>query len=124
MTARGELDDLVFPIPKTVRIRDRAHLERIVGLGCCIPGCPHGWASFADPWYRAHARKFIHAHHVRVGAGTGIKPSDSQAVGICAPHHYEGHHTGWETFERKHTVDLQAISNALWGQTLELRSRK
>lgn len=110
--------------PKQRRIRDRAHLARIRALGCCVPRCPHGRASFRDPWYREYAQRFIHAHHIRIGAGTGLKPSDSQVIGLCAPHHHEGHQCGWRTFERKYGIDLYAISQTLWAETLDIRSKQ
>lgn len=51
-----------------------------------------------------------HAHHVRTSAnsGTGIKPSDFNAVPLCAAHHNEVHTIGQKTFEEKHGVDLMA----------------
>lgn len=124
MAERGELDDLVFPLFKKGRIRDRAHLDRICDLGCCVQRCRFSWLAFLNPWARSNYRELIHPHHIRIGAGTGIKPGDDQAAGICFAHHHEGHQCGWRTFERKYGIDLHAISQTLWAETLDIRSKQ
>ena len=78
----------------TVRYRSPAHLSWVRSLGCGIQGC--------------HERP-IHAHHNRSAAtaGTGVKPGDANVINLCWRHHAEGHQTGWKTFEKKYSVDLQ-----------------
>ena len=52
----------------------------------------------------------VHAHHVRRSStsGTGLKPDACYCVPLCAVHHWEGHNKGWDTFERKYNVGLDA----------------
>lgn len=64
----------------------------------------------------------IQAHHVRKGAGVGLKPADRSAVGLCLSHHTEGHTVGWRSFEVRYGVDLSAIAARLW--TESTRERK
>lgn len=61
---------------------------------------------------RVECSKTHHAHHVRTAAtaGTGMKPPDADCVCLCAVHHSEGHRTGWQTFQTKYGVDLQALA--------------
>ncbi len=60
-----------------------------------------------------------HAHHVRAGTGggTAMKPPDRWAVPLCPAHHSEGHTGGWITFERKYSVTLRAVAEALASQS-------
>lgn len=85
----------VTPIRKTVRVRSPRHLARIRTLRCCVPYCP------GQP---------IEAHHVRIGAGVGIKPSDDAVTPLCQFHHRQLHDTGRHTFEGRYAVDLSAIA--------------
>jgi hypothetical protein len=54
----------------------------------------------------------IHAHHIRSAAtaGTGIKPSDFDAVPLCEVHHRSIHDHGSKTFAERYKVDLTAIA--------------
>lgn len=83
---------------KQPRLRSPAHLAWIRTRPCCVRQC----------W-----REPIHAHHDRHGAGTGIKPDDSQALPICWWHHEQGHRIGWKTFEALHGLDLTVIASWL-----------
>lgn len=58
----------------------------------------------------------MEAHHVREGqtGGTGLKPGDDSAVGLCSHHHAEGHAIGWKTFEQRYRVDLDKAAADLW----------
>lgn len=58
----------------------------------------------------------IEAHHVREGrnGGMGLKCDDSEVVPLCALHHHEGHAIGWQTFQMKYKVDLQAEARKIW----------
>lgn len=80
---------------KTPRVRSPRHLARLRALPCCVSGC----------W-----REPIHAHHDRHGAGTGVKPDDTQAVNLCWWHHEQGHRIGWKSFEGLHQLDLGVIA--------------
>lgn len=110
-------------LPKQVRIRDRAHKKRIVALGCCVPSCICSFLRFKDPWVRAQYEGAIHPHHVRIGAGTALKPGDDCCVPLSWRHHHEIHQIGARSFERKYSLDLMAIARALRAETLEIRSR-
>jgi len=81
---------------KVARVRSPAHLERLRSLRCCVRHC---------------RRQPIHAHHVRIGAGVGMKPDDTQCVNVCWWHHEQGHRIGWRTFEALHGLDLTAIAS-------------
>jgi hypothetical protein len=56
-----------------------------------------------------------HAHHIRSAAtaGTGMKPSDFDAVPLCAAHHDELHRAGQNAFEEKYGVNLLAEARKL-----------
>lgn len=86
-------------IQKTERLRSPRHLAWVRSLPCSVPGC---------------RGELIEAHHVRKGAGVGLKPSDRYCVGVCVEHHAEGHSLGWRTFEIRYGVDLSAIAAQLW----------
>lgn len=111
--------------PKQVLIRDRAHLNRIIALGCCVPGCVAHFSRFSDPWVREQFAGRIHPHHVRLGAGAGMKqkPGDERCVPLDWLHHDEVH-KGARTFERKYGIDLYTISQILWAETLDIRSKQ
>jgi hypothetical protein len=93
-------------LPKTERLRSPRHLAWIRTLPCSVPGC---------------RSDIIEAHHVRKGAGVGLKPADRNAVGLCVDHHTEGHQQGWRTFEVKHGLDLSAIAARLWTESNQQR---
>ncbi len=63
----------------------------------------------------------IEAHHVRKGAGIGLKPSDRAAAPLCMEHHSEGHTLGWRSFEVRHGLDLTAIAAKLWAESNQQR---
>src|SRR5258708_151865 len=93
-------------LPKTERLRSPRHLAWIRTLPCSVPGCTGA---------------MVQAHHIRVRAGTGLKPSDRHCVGLCLLHHTEGHTGGWRSFEIKHGVDLSAIAARLWSESNQQR---
>jgi hypothetical protein len=55
------------------------------------------------------------AHHAREGAngGMGLKPDDTTAVPLCAFHHAEIHRIGWQSFEKRHRLDLSELARKL-----------
>lgn len=85
--------------PKTERLRSPRHLAWVRTLPCSVPGCD------SDD---------IHAHHVRKGAGIGLKPADGNCTPLCFEHHAEIHLNGSRTFEIRHGVDLSVIAARLW----------
>jgi hypothetical protein len=87
---------------KVAPVRSKLHLARLRRRRCCVPGC---------------RRVGQHAHHVRKGAGTGMKPGDDKCVNFCPEHHGEGHLSGWQTFEAKYDLDLSSIAARLWTET-------
>jgi hypothetical protein len=68
---------------KEKRIRDKKHLAFVRTLPCI--------RCFQAP---------SQAAHVRLGSicGTGLKPSDSKILPMCAAHHFESHNVGEKTF--------------------------
>lgn len=76
------------------------HLAWIREQPCAVPGC---------------RVKRIEAHHVRTAAnaGTGVKPPDSFAIGLCQYHHTRGaesiHQLGQDTFAARHGIDLERV---------------
>jgi hypothetical protein len=92
----------VIPLPKTERLRSPRHLAWIRSLPCSVSGCK---------------RNDVQAHHVRKGAGTGIKPADGNCAPLCFHHHAEGHAVGWRTFEVKHGLDLSSIAARHWAES-------
>lgn len=50
----------------------------------------------------------VHAHHIRTAAnsGTGLKPDDRFAVGLCACHHDAVHRYGHLTFQAMYGINL------------------
>ena len=93
-------------LPKTERHRSPRHRAWVRTLPCSVPGCD------SDD---------IHAHHVRKGAGVGMKPADGNCAPLCFDHHSEGHLIGWRTFEVRHGLDLSAIAARLWAQSNQQR---
>lgn len=89
-------------LPKTERLRSPRHLAWIRSLPCSVPGCKG---------------EMVQAHHIRVRAGTGLKPSDRHCVGLCLVHHTEGHSGGWRSFEVRHGLDLSDIAAKLWTES-------
>lgn len=89
-------------LPKTERLRSPCHLAWLRTLPCSVPGC---------------TGEMVQAHHIRVRAGVGLKPSDRHCAPICLEHHAEGHQGGWRSFEIKHDVDLSAIAARLWSES-------
>jgi len=89
-------------LPKTERLRSPRHKAWIRTLPCSVPYC---------------RSRDIEAHHVREGAGTAIKPSDSSCTPLCFLHHQEGHRVGWRTFEARYQLDLSAIAARLWAES-------
>lgn len=73
--------------PKVKTPRNAKYLAYIRTHSCCRCGYPPGQGN-------------IHAHHVRLGAGAGMgmKPSDYNAVPLCAACHAKNHNTGERTF--------------------------
>jgi hypothetical protein len=87
-----------MPNFKQKRIRDRAHLNFIKTLPCCMCGAPQ-----SDP------------AHIRLGTdgGTGLKPSDNYVLPLCRPCHQE-EHRGSRTFWAKAKRDPLGLANALY----------
>ena len=83
---------------KMPRVRSSTHLEWIRSLPCIVPGC------------RVWRLTGVHAHHVRIGAGTALKPGDDMTIPACYSHHSQGHDRGWKTFEAKYGLNLEACA--------------
>lgn len=100
-------------IPKVKRVNSPAHEARVRALPCCVLGC-HG--------------KPVETHHERrgTGGGTGLKPDSRWVVSLCLRHHREGHTIGWNTFEKRYSLDLRAIAadNAMMSRGLGLLSEE
>lgn len=91
------------------RIRPRSGIERaprrewprhrkfVRPRNCCVPKCIAGPIEFC---------------HVRTAAnsGTGLKPFDWHAVGMCRMHHQESHDIGDDTFQRRYGIDFEKLA--------------
>ena len=75
------------------------HRKFIRSLNCCVPGCTD--------------EGLIEVAHVRSAAnsGTGIKPIDGFAVGMCRDHHHEQHSIGVKSFETKYRINLESLAH-------------
>lgn len=106
-------DVQVTPRFKIPRVRSARHLARVRLLPCCVPGC------------RVWRLSGCHAHHVRTGAGTGIKPDDSLVIPACFEHHMEIHQRGALTFQWQYSINLRAIAawHAFYSRCLGILSR-
>ena len=105
-------------LPKTVRIRDRAHKKRIKTLPCSFllcrrcPSDPHHLTCSPEPKAR------------------GLTAGDNWLVPLCRIHHSAAypnsvHSTGRELeWWHKMGINPIALAERLWNETLELRSRK
>jgi hypothetical protein len=84
--------------PKPQRVRDKAYIEWIKGLRCCITACPN-----PDP------------HHVNPagGGGMGTKCSDRRAVPLAHWIHQEIHQIGQKRFCEKYKVDFEEVIDGL-----------
>ena len=76
-------------------------LQWLRGRDCCIGGT---WAGR------------IEAAHVDYAGdkGMGTKSSDRYATPMCSAHHAESHMAGIKTFEKRHAVNLLALSMEYW----------
>lgn len=90
--------------PKRVWLR---HRKFVRSRGCVVPGC-------AAPAEFAHIRS-------AANAGTGLKPHDAFAIGLCRTHHQEQHQCGQGSFEDRHQLDLEAIAAAYVTETPDRR---
>lgn len=93
-------------LPKTERHRSPRHLAWVRSLPCSVPGCD------------SHD---VQAHHVRKGAGVGLKPADQYSIPACLAHHAEIYQAGARTFEIRHGLDLSAIAARLWMESNQHR---
>ena len=93
-------------LPKTERLRSPRHLAWVRTQRCSVPGCDNN---------------DIQAHHVRKGAGVGLKPADAGCAPLCFEHHAEIHSIGSRTFEIRHGVNLSAIAARLWAESNQHR---
>jgi hypothetical protein len=93
-------------LPKTERHRSPRHLAWVRSLPCSVPGCRGGT---------------IQAHHIRKGAGVGLKPADQYSIPACFEHHAEIHSIGSRTFEVRYQVDLSGIAARLWVESNQQR---
>ena len=96
-------EQLVIPIGKTLRLRDREHLKFVAGQPCLACG-----RSPSDP------------HHLKFAQGRALarKVSDEFTVPLCRTHHRELHLRGDErTWWQQLNVDPMLTASALWAQT-------
>jgi hypothetical protein len=89
-------------IPKNKPIRNKAHLEFIRGLSCCVCG--------RFPCDAAHVRS-------GTGGGMGIKPGDNFTIPMCRPCHQKQHYVGEKNFHGGSTERVIELANALWVMT-------
>lgn len=76
------------------------HMKWVRGFKCCVDRC-EGWP--------------VIFHHVRSAGEAGMGEKDDRyGVPLCNVHHVEGHQTGWQTFQRKYELDLDALAEQLW----------
>lgn len=82
--------------PKRTWRRHEAFVRR---HQCCVPSCELGPIEFA---------------HVRsaANAGTGLKPHSAHGISLCCYHHIEQHRIGQPAFERKYSIDMNALAAA------------
>jgi hypothetical protein len=96
-------EQLVTPIGKTLRLRDRDHLKFVTTQPCLACG-----------------RSPSDAHHLRFSQGRalGRKVSDEFTVPLCRAHHRELHLRGDERiWWRQLNIDPMLTASALWAQT-------
>ena len=80
--------------PKREWVRHRRFVR---SLACCIPNC------ITEPVEFCHIR-------TAANSGTGLKPFDWHAVGMCRIHHQASHDMGIETFQKRYGVDLEKLA--------------
>lgn len=82
-------------------LRCTAHLAWIRGCTCSTPG--------------PDCVLNIEAAHVRrgQGGGMGLKPGDDRTLPLCSAHHAEQHRIGERAFERRYSIDMVEIAEAL-----------
>jgi hypothetical protein len=91
---------------KHKRIEDKAHLQFIRELRCCICQLPG-----VDP---AHIR-FSDARVAKANPGVGQKPDDAWTTPLCRKHHDEQHNYGDELgWWQKQGIDPILLSMALY----------
>src|SRR3954471_22486999 len=93
----------VLPIGKTLRLRDRNHLDFLKTLPCLACG-----------------RSPSDAHHLKFAQARALarKVSDEFTVPLCRTHHRELHRHGDERiWWRQLNVDALRTASALWAQT-------
>lgn len=85
------------------QIRCAAHCQWIRGHWCVIDHatmCSGG----------------IECAHVRTGTdgGASLKPGDNWTIPLCRTHHAEQHQIGERAFERRYSIDMKFLAQALW----------
>ena len=93
-------------VPKEGRVRDRAHMARLAGLACSVPGCK---------------TRSIQVHHLTCGPeakARGLKAGDCWTVPVCVRHHGELHGRGDEReWWAALGIDPIALAGALWAES-------
>lgn len=97
-----------FQIKEQPQIRCPSHLAWVRGHECAVMGGIGGGCGGK-----------IEAAHVRIGTDgcTGVKPSDTWAIPLCANHHAEQHRIGELSLERKYGIRMKEIAAALAGKS-------
>jgi hypothetical protein len=99
---------MVEPILKPIRLRSKAHLDRLKALPCCIPGC---------------REREVDAHHITTAQpkGRGIKVSDEFSVPLCRWVHHSAtskdavHFASSEReWWRQHQIDPLILAEKYW----------
>lgn len=87
------------------QLRSPSHLKHVRGFQCCIAG-KNGHVCQGP----------IEAMHVRSGTdgGLSVKPSDCWTLPGCSGAHREQHQIGEAEFQRRYSIDMRAIAQALW----------
>lgn len=90
------------------------HEKWVRGHHCCVAGTGHicqGPIVFA---------------HVRTGAdgGTGLKPTSSFGIALCAGAHGEQHQIGEPAFERKYRIDMKALAQEFFKASPDLEMKE
>jgi len=88
--------------PKRVkkRITDKAYLDAVAKLGCCLCSSP------------------AEIHHVRTGEGLGQRAADYRAIPLCAKHHRTGGkgtaiHAGRKAWDKAHGGEMYWLEH-IW----------
>ncbi|MDQ7101923.1 Ref family recombination enhancement nuclease [Serratia sp. MF2] len=83
--------------------KEKEHLEKLVELGCIV--CLNEFEVYSLP----------EIHHIRSGQGAAQRSDDSEAIGLCHPHHRTGGpgvaiHAGQKTWQAKFGTERELLA--------------